>query len=205
MRTPKSLRTLVLAASLLSPLALCHGQGKVVRITFDGPPVVAPGTAIFVQQYYESGILFRPIGVVGSGNGFVRRGTSPRPGWPDDGTAYVQASLGDSLMFSSVDGSLFDLSSVDVAGYSAVVPDVTAYFIGYRADGSTVTTSFLGSGLVFSTLHFGPEFSNLVRVEVPDFGSLDNLVISIPEPSTGSLLTLGALLIGPRLIRRRRP
>jgi hypothetical protein len=43
MRTLKSFRTLVLAASLLSPLALCHGQGKVVRITFDGSPPIAPG------------------------------------------------------------------------------------------------------------------------------------------------------------------
>ncbi len=177
----------------------CPGQGT-FTVTFDGPPRIAPGTGIFVEQYYEGGMWFRPLGIVGPGNGFVRTG-SGIPGLPNNGTAYVQATFGDSLMFSFVDGSVFNLRSVEVAGYSEVVPNVTAYFTGYRSDGSTVRTSVLGSGLPFQTYTFGPEFSQLTRVEVPDFGSLDNFVIVTPEPGRGALLLLGTAVWAARRVR----
>ncbi len=46
----------------------------------------------------------------------------------------------------------------------------------------------------FQTLYFGPEFSGLVQVRIPTYGwSLDNLVVTIPEPSAGGLLFLGAV------------
>jgi hypothetical protein len=45
-----------------------------LSITFEGPPVQPLGTSYFVQQYYESDMWFRPLGVVGPGNGFSRRG-----------------------------------------------------------------------------------------------------------------------------------
>src|SRR3954467_12805674 len=63
----------------------CQAQGT-INLTFDGSPVQRSGTATFVQQYYESSMWFRPRGVVGPGNGFVRRGANPSPGWPDNGT-----------------------------------------------------------------------------------------------------------------------
>jgi len=90
-------------------------------------------------------------------------------------------------MFSFTNGSTFNLISVDLAGYSSVVPDVTAQFVGYRAGGSVVTTNVDTHDITFQTFFFNEAFSNLTRVEIPDFGSLDNLVVEplpiIPPPS----------------------
>jgi len=167
------------------------GQGTPIQITFDGPPLIAPGTAKFVQQYYESNMWFRPLGVVEPGNGFGRRGRplSDGPAYsPDNGTAYIQGAAGDSLVFSLLDGSTFNLLSVDLAEYSSVVPVFAVPFVGYRLHGSTVVTNLTPDGIIdgtgpladFQTFNFGPEFSNLTRVEIPSSGwSLDNLVVSI--------------------------
>jgi len=116
----------------------------------------------------------------------------------------LQATLGDSLQFNFINGSAFNLFSVDLAEYSTVVPDaVTVPFIGYREDGSTVAAYFTTDGIIdgsgpladFQTFYFGSEFSGLTRVEIPTWGwSLDNLVVAIPEPSTGLLLVAGGLI-----------
>lgn len=170
----------------------CLGQGT-LQIGFDAPPLQRPGTSYFVQQYFESGMWFRPWGVVEPGNGFShRRGGGQLAGVvPDNGTSYLAFLLGDSLKFSFLNDSLFGVSSVDLAGYSSGVPDFAVHFVGYRPDGSTVTADFSGSGLNFQTFYFGPEFSGLSRVETSDIAwSLDNLVVSIPEPATCTLLLL---------------
>ena len=174
------------------------GQGT-LRFTFDGQPA---GTAVYIQQYYESGMWFRPLGVVGPGNGFVRQGGSYSL-YPENGSTYLQAGLGDSLMCSFLDGRLFDLISVDLAEYSTTVPyAVTVPFVGYRLDGSTVTINFTTDGIIdgtgpvadFQTFYFGPQFSGLTRVEIPTYGwSLDNLVVAVPEPASCGLLVLGCL------------
>jgi hypothetical protein len=194
------------AASFFWATAQCLGQGT-VHITFDGYPFQPPSTGAFVQQYFESGMWFRPLGIVGPGNGFIRNGGG-RVNSPENGTAYLQGSLGDSLVFSFLDDSVFNLVSVDLAEYSTVVPDaVTVPFVGYRHDGSMVITSFTTDGIIdgtgpladFQTFHLGPEFTGLTRVEIPTYGwSLDNLYVSItiPEPGAGGLLLLGAALAG---------
>ena len=184
---------------LFCATARCLAQ-ETLTITFDGAPFQPPGTSFFVQQYFESGMWFRPLGVVGPGNGFSRTGGGISF-FPENGTAYVQGAFGDSLSFSFLDGSPFSLVSVDLAEYSTTVPNaVTVPFIGYRADGSVVNASFTTDGIIdgtgplvdFQTFHFGPEFSNLSRVEIPTFGwSLDNLVV-VPEPGTWGLILLGA-------------
>src|SRR6266487_1624983 len=181
--------------------AQCIAQEPLL-ITFDGAPFQPPGTSYFVQQYFESGMWFRPLGLVGPGNGFSRRGGGSPSFIAENGTAYIAAALGDSLHFSFLDGSVFSLVSVDLAEYSTTVPNaVTVPFIGYRADGSVVNASFRTDGIIdgtgpiadFQTFHFGPEFSNLSRVEIPTFGwSLDNLAVAVPEPGTWSLIILGA-------------
>ena len=115
---------------------------------------------------------------------------------PDNGTAYLQAAASDSLKFRLLDGGLFGLYSVDLAGYSGILLDFTVHFIGYRPDGSTVSALFSGSGLNFQTFYFGPEFSGLARVEIPTIGwSLDNLVVAVPEPGAWALLSVGGLLL----------
>lgn len=117
-------------------------------------------------------------------------------------------------MFSFNNGSLFGLVSVDLAEYSTVLPDaVTVQFVGYYADGGTVTTSFTTDGIIdgtgpladFQTFYFDPkDWSGLTRVEIPTWGwSLDNLVVAVPEPSPGALLLLGGLTLGAFKWRRR--
>ena len=181
----------------------CFSQGT-LHFTFDGPPTIQPGSAAFVQQYYESSMWFRPLGVVGPGNGFVRQGGAYFP-YPENGSVYIQTALGNSLTFSFLDSSVFGLMSADLAEYSTTIPGaVTVPFVGYRQDGSTVTTSFTTDGVIdgtgpvadFQTFYFGPEFSNLTRVEIPTFGwSLDNLRLSVPEPSAGMLMILGVAIL----------
>jgi hypothetical protein len=190
----------------------CLGQGT-INITFDGTPLQRPGTATFVQQYYESSMWFRPLGVVGPGNGFVRRSANPSPGWPDNGTAYLQASLEDSLMFSFIDNAVFNLISVDLAEFSTLYQTPsTVQFVGYRYDGSVVTSEFTTDGIIdgtggpaadFETFQFGSQWRDLTRVEIPNSGwCLDNLYVSVPEPGTGALMLLGAALLGSRLTKR---
>lgn len=189
----------------------CSGQGT-LHFTFDGPPPIVPGSAELIEQYAESGWSFTPISSMGIG--FARIGTQPRQERPDNGTIYLQAGLGSTLRFSSLNGSLFDLRSVDLAEYSTVVPDaVTVRFVGYRPDGSMVTENLTTDGIIdgtgplvdFETFQFGPQWRGLTRVEIPTYGwSLDNLYVSVPEPGTSALIVLGAALLGLRLFKRKR-
>ncbi len=197
----RTLRLLQASAALLCFIVSadqCCAQGS-LHITFDGAPAIAPGTGQVVQEYYESGIAFTPIDPNAPGAGFGRRGANPTPGWPDSGTTYIQAGLLSTLKFSFPDGSLFGLASVDLAEYSDVLRDpVTVRFVGYRPDGSTATAAITTGGIfngvapVFQTFYFAPDFTGFERVEIPSVPwSLDNLVVSIPEPAGLTLLLLG--------------
>lgn len=184
--------------------ALCpaYGQGT-FQVTFDEPTPLPQGTAAYITQYQESSLSFVPILPDG---GFGRsRGGSPGYLFPDNGTSYIQAALAERIAFSHLDGLAFGLTSVDLAGYSAVVPDFSVRFVGYTQAGGTVTTTFTGSGIDFKTFYFGAEFSDLTRVEIPDSPwSLDNLVFSIPEPASGLMLLSGGLLLWLRRARQGR-
>jgi len=211
-KEPTAMR-LMIATSLsacVCAAAICYGQGTFQTITFDGPPILAPGTARVVTNYYESGMYFTPLPGY---SGFGRRGATTNALWPDNGTAFIQAALAppESVMFSFTNGSSFGVRSVDLSEYSTVVPGAeTVDFIGYRPDGSTVTNSFTTPGyggtgpLTFQTYYFGPEFSGLNRVAVPTFGSMDNLGVIVPEPRAGALLLLGGTALGALRLRRRR-
>src|ERR1035437_9773239 len=191
-----SLRTIFLGvcAALLSlGAASAQGTFQTTTGTFDGPPIQPPSSDYTLHYYYESGVWF---GALPATDGFGRMGRSPPPGWPDDGTAYVHAAVGDSLMFGLDDGSSFDPVSVDLAEYSDIVRDpITVHFVGYRQDGTVVTDDittvgiFNGVAPVFQTFSFDPGFSDLVRVEMPTIAwSLDNLTLqrSVPEPGKGA-------------------
>ena len=197
MKTPFKITFPSFVCTVLCAAVQSFGQGT-VTITFDGPPAQPPGTSQLVQQYEESGMMFTPIP---SDDRFGRNGGGFAL-FPDNGTAYLQ---GGSLMCLFVDGSLFNLISVDLAGYSTVVPDGTIRFVGYQSGGASVIADFVLDGIVFQTVNFGPDFSNLMRVEISteDAWSLDNLtVFQIPEPVTGALLVAGGFLLWAE--RRRR-
>jgi hypothetical protein len=193
---------IVVASTVLLSIVAASAQGT-FTVTFNGPPVAPPGTQYLVQSYYESGVWFLPI--PGSGFGFVRNGGGI-VGYPENGTAYLQADFASTLMFGMEDGSSFDPVSVDLAEYSDVLRDpVTVHFVGYRRDGTVLTDDITTAGVfngiapVFQTFTFDPAFSNLVRVEIPyPSWSLDNLTLrpSVPEPGTTALLGVGAALLG---------
>jgi hypothetical protein len=194
--------------------ASCLGQST-FQITFKGPPVQPPGTAAIVTNYTEAGMSFTTIS---SSVGFVRMGPNdgsgpPRSQFPDDGSAYLQGLNPSPVQFSFNDGSVFRLSSVDLAEYSTVFQEpLTVEFIGYHPDGSTVTESFTTDGIIdgtgpladFQTFDF-TGFTDLTRVEIPTFTwSMDNLVIDVPEPTGSALLLVGGLVLGARKLYRLR-
>ncbi len=174
------------------------GQGT-LQITFDGPPAQPSGTQFGATSYSEAGMLFTPIDTTTPGSQLTRNGGGIA-GYPDDGSAYMQE--GGGLLFSFTDGSVFGLKSVDLAGYSTAVPDYSVEFEGFLAGGGTITTTFSGTGINFQTVQFGSQWNGLTSVEVVDSPwSLDNLVVTVPEPSGFALTMLGAAFF----CRRFRP
>src|SRR5437016_1168856 len=110
----------LLSAFALGPNSQCFAQGTFRFITFDGPPPQPPGTSYTVREYLEAGMWFRPAET--NWNSFGRTGGGVSF-FPENGTAYLQAALTQSLSFGSTDASVFDLRAVDLAEYSTVVPD----------------------------------------------------------------------------------
>jgi hypothetical protein len=142
-------------------------------ITFEGPPTQPPHSGILISSYYEAYMGF----VQEDSVYYTRRNPAGAPGWPDNGTTYI-APAPWPVTCTRVDGAAFRLLSVDLAGYSDVVPDFPASFEGHCSDGSVVTTNFAVSGIVFQRYYFGPEFSDLTNVLVTA-GALDNFTTRV--------------------------
>ena len=188
-----------------------QGTFEPLIVSFDGPPLQPPGSAHTVQSYPESGVWFGPFRVPMA----LAGGEQPNRWLARRWHPYLQAALGDSLMFGLDEGSSFDPVSVDLAEYSDILllmqgPE-TVHFVGYRQDGTVLTTDITTAGIfngvapVFTNFTFDPGFSGLVPVKIPTFPSLDNLTLqrSVPEPGTGALVGLGAALLGLRSLKRR--
>ena len=113
-----------------------------------------------------------------------------------------------------LDNSDFRLVSVDLAELSTAYPEpVRVHFVGYRRDGTVITTDPLTDGITdgtgplsdFQILYFGPEFSGVYQVQIPTIGyALDYLVVAIPEPGAIPLLTLGAGIFCALRLRTRK-
>jgi hypothetical protein len=167
-------------------------------MTFD-PATRAGSAGAPIFSWTESGYLLE-------GSGFVLHTDSNTPDslYPDNGTAYIRTTYnGPKLTLSSVDGSLFNLVSLDFAEFSSpsayYSPQVT--IIGHRADGVDISAVMEadriidGHGILndFETILFSG-FENLVSLELPGVAgySLDNIVIeSVPEPATVGLFLIG--------------
>lgn len=200
---------------LLTSAAQSHGQGTIQwTVTFDGPPYIRPNDVFAITNYSEQGMVFTPIEV---GQRFGRSGGAPvNEGFPRNGTAYLIGAFTYSLAVKSSSGTPFGLVSVDLAEFSTLYAfPAMVQFVGYRPDGSTITTNLVTDGVIdgagplndFETFYFDSRFVNLVRVEVPTYGwSLDNMVFSdaIPEPGIGSLLVVGAGVLGLWFFKRKR-
>lgn len=171
-RIPRSAPAVFLGFYLV--FTQCRGEG-IVNITFDRPPMQPPGTAYSATNYAERGTRFV---------GYFTRTGSGSTNRPNNGTAYIQPTgiflpTGAPATCSRFDGLTFRLLSVELAGYSSVVPDYTAMFEGHRSDGSIVTTNFDVSGLAFQTYHFASDFADLTNVLIAA-GALDNLKLQLP-------------------------
>lgn len=192
---------------------LCLGAQQSYTVEFEGSPWQPLETQIAMYEYIENGIRFMPLGPSEPGNFFGRIG-SGLPLYPSNSGRYLNFSVADTLQFFLTSGSLFGVVSLDLAEYSTVVPDAAAVeFVGYKYDGSIVRQTFMTDGTIdgtgaladFETFHFGPDFNDLIRVEIdPTWGfSLDNLAIVIPEPGTLTLAGLGVLAWAWRRQRRQ--
>jgi hypothetical protein len=190
------IRCLLASATLFCAATQGLAQGVLRTVTFDG---VTPGTAYLETYYDENSFTFVPLQ---TNEYFVRAGNA-RPGFPENGTAYLLFSYGASLSGSRL-GSRFGLYSVDLSEFSTLYNfPATIEFIGYRTDGKIVTTEFTTDGIIdgtgplpdFQTFYFDSRFSDLVRFDLPGIGyGLDNLRFHdvIPEPGAIPLLALGA-------------
>ena len=195
-------RIITNSIALLASFGVVWAQGT-IRVTFDGPPTMPPGSSSSGWYIYsESGVGAHP-----AGDGFTRR-WSGDPLFPDNGTAYLQAGYIAGAYFDYIGGSyLFNAVSVDLALYSATnLNPRTIQFAAVSYGGQTIATAEFtvtldGQGRpAFQTFNFPQEFRGMHSLEIRNPGpvwSLDNLVIStIPEPSVISLFGLGALFLG---------
>lgn len=204
---------LAVAVSVLFFAAWSQAQGTFEWVvTFDAAPYIPPSDILGIEYYYEQGMVFTPIG---SGQ-FGRSGGAPAlTAFPRNGTAYLMAGLGDSLSVSSAYGHRFAVVAVDLAEFSTLYQTpLTVQFVGYKPDGSTVTTVFVTDGIIdgagpvndFEPFYFDSRFGDVTRVEVPTYGwSLDNMVFSnfVPEPSALPLLVVGAAVLALRFLKRK--
>ena len=161
---------------------------------FEGQP---PGTYSIISEYLESGMLFfvpvpSSLRLVGSG----------LSGNPDNGTAYLETSLNTTITVNFASGLVFGLGSLDAAHLPlAGVLQV----VGFRQDGTTVTNRFAPDGPSFQTFRFDAGFVDLTMFKMNGGFALDNIVVTIPEPSAGGLVLLGTLCgVGWRRVTRVR-
>jgi hypothetical protein len=167
-----------------------------IAIFFDGEPTPQNGTRVKVTEYFEGGIWFRPI----SPSSQFGRVSTNVAGFPIGTSAYINADDGESLTFSFTNGANFDFRALTLAEYGTNTSSVAVQFIGYRQDGSQVST----------TLHTDPNrdrtgdykdfqifyldylgFTNLIRVEIPMSGwSIDTLAIVPRLPPTITAISI---------------
>jgi hypothetical protein len=207
---------LTTALLILATTTAVQGQGTV---TFNSPWLPS-GISDFSLAYFD-GISFRvnPYPPQPHDN-VILIGAAGLTGHPNNGTPHVEftdtLSISQYLVFAWTDaaslghsftnGAPFGLTSVDLADpVSPSLAPVSMTFNGFHADNSMVTQTFTvggGGSTTFQTFLFSPDFaSDLVRVEIPSSAwAMDNLVFTVPEPSTVALVALGLLVLA---LRRR--
>lgn len=196
------------ALAIVAGVPEAKAQGT---ITFNGAAFFS-GT-----DYYELGMWFHTVIPPGE---YYHDGMAGLPAIqgpsnvPYNSTPYMiflrQDSPGDYVTLSLTNGSAFGLASVQLADpnspSSSMLP-IT--FLGFRADGSTVTNTFTTPGNNADHLlsyQFTSAFaSGLTSVQVDTTRwAMDNLVFSVPEPRTGTLFALGFAAWAARRLWRQK-
>ena len=198
------------ALLLLEFARQCNGQGTML-FAFEGQP---RGTTSDPREYSESGMHFGALGAEGMlrvGGGIASR--------PENGTAYLQATLHANLGFGffTFPSTWFSFLSFDLGEYDTGYPGTaTVQVIGYGGQGVRYTNVFTTDGINdgtgplqdFQTFYPDSQFAQVYRVDIlTGHFSIDNVVIGgVPEPSAGGLILLGTLLgLGGGCLKSRRP
>ena len=185
---------------------------------------LAQGTITFNSGLYFSGTNYTESGM--QFQTFIPQGASLYDGMainygggnePFDGSPMMvwfrQFNPSDYIMFSLTNGYTFGLTSVQLADpnspSSSLVPIM---FVGFLANGSTVTNTFTtpgGGATTFLNYTYTSAFlSGLTSVDIlaPRW-AMDNLVFGnvapVPEPGTVGLIAAGLLALAARNLRRR--
>ena len=183
-----------------------QGQGS---ITFDAHPN-------WIGTYYtESGMAFQLV--VPQGQSLDYMGIVPPStyqGVPQDNNPFMwwlrQNNPYDYVSLSLTSDAQFGLTSVQLADPNS--PSSLAFpitFLGFKADGLSVTNVFTtpgGGATTFATYVFSPLFaSGLTSVDIiaPRW-AMDNLVFTVPEPSSVVLAALGLVVLRVRVVRKQR-
>ena len=137
-------------------------------------------------------------------NGMTVQDSGGQANAPDNGSTWMRTMAWPRqapLTITNLSGAPFTLHFVDLAEYSTLYSTPRSIpFIGYKNDGSIVTTTFITDGIIdgtgpladFETFMFDADFTNLNRVVVNTYlYSMDNLGISVvPEPSSIAMIGL---------------
>ena len=188
-----------------------HGQGT---ITFNGSPNFS-GT-----NYHESGMQFGlVVPTLGEpDHDGMATVSSPASNVPSNSTPYMvffqQLSPDNYISFNLTNGYSFGLTSVQLADPNSPSSSLEPIaFIGFLANGSSVTNTFTtpgGGATTFQNYTFTSAFaSGLTSVDIfaPRW-AMDNLVFGnvdpVPEPGVESLIAMGLLALIGRTVQARR-
>lgn len=158
------------------------GSGTTTTVEWEGPPTVPSGSFVYPTSYDEDGFHFR----LTDDSAMTRTGAN-NSNRPDNGTSFLSLLFGDTLEVTQIDGSVFDVTSVDHAEYSTVFNSPQQMtWTGYKPDGSSVTHTFTTDGTIdgpggqedFETFTFPSYFTGLNRLVIARPSALDNLVFS---------------------------
>jgi hypothetical protein len=193
--------TLLLALATATTLG-CATVIDFEDLAYSGPDMMAP----VADGYTSQGYVFNDPLYHGS-DAFGVWATWLEPIYPGS-TALFNNGSGLTIM-SRADQGAFDMISIDLCDDFAPQPPPYwgLHYTGTRADGSTTQNTFtVTDGLHLNTYYFSG-MTNIVKLECaynldPWVGhQFDNVTMqAVPEPTTISVLGLGALA----LLRRRR-
>ncbi|TNF36943.1 MAG: hypothetical protein EP315_03485 [Gammaproteobacteria bacterium] len=176
-------------------------------VTFD--QISIPGGSEYLTTYIEDGVKVKGSFVHTHGG---------LEGNPYNETPFVQYQPWAFFNVRMVDGSLFNMRSIDLAELNMEqAGPTTVTFIGLRPGSDDVSVSFTIDGLIsgsagdFQTFYFGEAFSGLSYVYIADAPkdmirtySIDNIHVSAVPVPAAAWLFLSGLVAMFKLSRRHR-
>lgn len=181
---------LALFAALASPASAAE-----FTLTFD--PALSPGWVQQITNWTEKGMS---LGIRTNATHMANRDNGHVTWAPSNGTAYITYSSdnwGAPATLTNTSGKVFSLKRVDLAEYSTLVSESNIEFVGYRADGSSVTNVFTLDNVIdgdgptndFERFTFTSTFTNLLYVRMKQPGTVTNQNYSIDNIRLSTTVT----------------